>query len=115
MNIVGVGMNIFNIENLNRYSNTLVQDIERDHLTIITKEGSPISIAIPFTEEMLKLGIPKMLAIKMLEGKTLTVPQAAKIAGWCLIDMFSLASSQGVDVVDYDPKEIDDELAAYYG
>ena len=71
--------------------------------------------SIFFTEEMLKLGIPKMLAIKMLEEKTLTVPQAAKIAGLCLIDMFSLASSQGVDVVDYDPKEIDDELAAYYG
>jgi predicted HTH domain antitoxin len=78
-------------------------------------EKSRRTVPKPFTEEMLKLGIQKMLAIKMLEEKTLTVSQAAKIAGLCLIDMLSLASNQGVEVVDYDPKEIDDELAAYYG
>ncbi len=101
-------MDVFNITNLNKY------DVEQGHLAVITKEGNPIFVAMPFTEEMLKLGVFKMLALKMLEEKNLTVQQAAKIAGLCLIDMLSLASSQKIDIVDYDPKELDDELDAYY-
>jgi predicted HTH domain antitoxin len=107
-------MNIFNIDTLGLDSNSLVKCTNEGHLATITKENKPLLITVPFTEEFLKLGLSKFLAIKMLEEKILTPQQASDLAGISLIEMLYLASSVGINIVDYDPKELANELKSYY-
>ncbi|MGD0466069.1 MAG: UPF0175 family protein [Gammaproteobacteria bacterium] len=104
-------MDIFNARSLIERPGALIRDAEQGHLAMVTKRGRPVFITVPFTEELLRLGILKSLALKMLEEKNLTVKQAAKIAGLSLEEMLSLASDLGISVVDYDPKDLDQELA----
>ena len=89
----------------------LIRDAEQGLLAMVTKRGRPVFIAVPFTEELVKLGLSKSLALRMLEEKQISLRQACKIANISLEEMLSLTSDAGMNVVDYDPKELDEELA----
>ena len=104
-------MDIFNVRDLRERPGELIREAEQGLLAMVTKRGHPVFIAVPFTEELVKLGLSKSLALRMLEEKHISLRQAAKIAGISLEEILCLASDAGVSVVDYDPKELDEELA----
>ena len=51
------------------------------------------------------------LALRLFEQRYLTLARAAKLAGVSVEDFIALAGAAGVDVVDYPPEEIGDEVA----
>lgn len=51
------------------------------------------------------------LALRLFEQHYLTLAQAAKLAGVSVEDFIALAGAASVDVVDYPPEEIGDEVA----
>lgn len=104
-------MDVFNVRDLRERPGALIRDAEQGHLSMVTKRGHPVFIAVPFTEELVQLGLYKSLALRMLEEKHVTLRQAAKIAHVSLEEMLSLTSDAGVSIVDYDPKELDAELS----
>ena len=104
-------MDVFNVRDLRTRTGDLIRDAEQGHLSIITKHGHPVFIAVPFTEELITLGVAKTLALKMLEGKHITLRQAARIVDVSIEEMMALAANANISIVDYDPKELDAELA----
>jgi len=103
-------MDIFNVRDLRERPGALIRDAEQGNLAMVTKRGHPVFIAVPFTEELVKLGLSKALALKMLEEKHVTLRQAAKIAGVSLEEMIDLISYTDIRVVDYEPSELDREI-----
>jgi antitoxin (DNA-binding transcriptional repressor) of toxin-antitoxin stability system len=103
-------MDIFNVRDLRERPGALIRDAEQGHLAMVTKRGHPVFIAVPFTEELVKLGLSKALALRMLEEKHITLRQAAKIAGVSLEEMIDLISYTDMSVVDYEPSELDQEI-----
>ena len=103
-------MDVYNVRDLRERPGELIRDAEQGHLSVVTKRGHPVFIAVPFSEELITLGISKSLALRLLEENHATLKQAAKIAGLSLEEMLSLASEASINVVDYDPSELDQEL-----
>ena len=61
--------------------------------------------------ERLRLGVRRTFALRLLEQRRLTLAQAAKLAAVSTEDFVALAGAAGVDVVDYPPEELGEEVA----
>ena len=105
-------VSVFSVRDLRQHSGKLIKDAERGQLAVITKHGRPTIVAVPFDETLLHLGVQHALALRLFEQRFLTLGQAAKLAAVSVEDFMTLAGTAGVDVVDYPPEEIREELAA---
>lgn len=103
-------MDVFNIRDLKERSSALVREAEKGQLSLVTKHGHPVFVAVPFSEKMLQIGLNKSLALSLLKERHATLRQAAKLADLSLEEMMTLASFSGIDMVDYDPQDLEREL-----
>lgn len=105
-------MDTFTIRDLRERTGDLVRGAEAGKLSIITKHGQPVFLAVPFDETLVKEGVRIDLAIKLFDENVLSTGQAAKLAGLPLAEFLRICSEQGVPVVRYEPNEIEEELKA---
>lgn len=105
-------MDTFTIRDLRERTGDLVRGAEAGKLSIITKHGQPVFLAVPFDETLVKEGVRIDLAIKLFDENVLSTGQAAKLAGLPLAEFLRICSEQGVPVVRYEPKEIEEEFKA---
>ncbi len=100
----------FTIRDLRERTGDLARDAENGRLSLITKHGRPLFLALPFTQELLEKGVGFALAMQLFSEGTVTAARAAKIAALPLADFLSDVSMLDLPVVDYDPDEISGEL-----
>ena len=105
-------MDTFTIRDLRERTGDLVRDAEAGKLSLVTKHGQPVFLAVPFDETLVKAGVRIDLAIKLFDENVLTSGQAAKLAGLPLAEFLKTCSEQGVPVVRYEPNGIEEELKA---
>lgn len=103
-------MDTFTIRDLRERTGDLVRDAEAGKLSIVTKHGQPVFVAVPFDETLVKEGVRIDLAIKLFDENVLSTGQAARLAGLPLAEFLKICSEQGVPVVRYEPEEIEEEL-----
>ena len=58
-------MDTFTVRDLREHTGQLIHGAEEGKLSLITKHGRPVFIAVPFSEDLLKLGLKQALAIKL--------------------------------------------------
>ena len=104
-------VNVFSVRDLRQHSGKLIKDAEKGHLALITKHGRPAILAVPFDEKLLELGVQRALALRLFEGRHLTLSQAAKLAAVSTEDFIALAGAAGAIVVDYPPEDLGEEVA----
>ena len=104
-------VSVFSVRDLRAHSGKLIKDAEQGQLSLITKHGRPTILAVPFDEKLLHLGVQRALALRLFEQRHLTLAQAAKLAAVSAEDFMALAGAAGVDVVDYPPEELGEEVA----
>jgi prevent-host-death family protein len=105
-------MDTFTIRDLRERTGDLVRGAEAGKLSIVTKHGQPVFVAVPFDETLVKEGVRIDLAIKLFDENVLSTGQAARLAGLPLAEFLKICSEQGVPVVRYEPEEIEAELKA---
>jgi prevent-host-death family protein len=101
-------MDTFTVRDLREHTGQLIHDAEEGKLSLITKHGRPVFLAVPFSEELLLLGLGQSLAIKLYQENTFTLEKAAKLAGVSLEAFIETLGT--LHIVNYDPKEIYREL-----
>lgn len=106
-------METFTIRDLRERTGELVRNAEAGKLAIVSKHGTPIFVAVPFDETVFDAGVRSSMAIKLFSEGSLTLRGAAKFAGVPLEDMMTRLGKQGIPVIDYDPNELHEEVAAY--
>ena len=89
----------------------LIRGAEAGKLSMITKHGQPVFVAVPVDESLVRGGVTLALAIKLFEEQTLTLAQAAKLAKIPLEAFAAEVSQRGIAVVDYSARELAKELA----
>ena len=89
-----------------------MKDAERGQMALITKHGRPAILALPFDQRLLDEGVHRALALRLWEGRQLTLAQAARVAGLSLEGFVELLGSVGLAAVDYPAGELADELEA---
>ncbi len=105
-------MDTFTVRDLRERTGELIRDAETGELSVVTKHGRPVFIAVPFDESVLKAGIAVALAIKLYQQEVLSLGKAAKFAGCSVAEFTDQLGVAGVPSVQYPPEDVDEELAA---
>ncbi|WP_252177351.1 UPF0175 family protein [Endozoicomonas sp. 4G] len=67
-------------------------------------------VSIPSTKKLLEQEIDLNLAIHLFQNRLITLAKAARIANKPLTEFIQVLGSMGIDVVDYDPDELNRDL-----
>ena len=103
-------MQSFSIRDLRERSGELSREAEAGHLSLITKRGQPLFVAVPVSEALLDKGAKVSLAEHLFKEGVLSLGKAAKIAGMPYVLFSEHLSRLGIAVVDYSADELEEEL-----
>jgi predicted HTH domain antitoxin len=103
-------LDVFAGKDLGHRSDELFRDAEQGRLSLITNDGKPAILAVPFDERLLDLGIHRTMALHLFESGQTTLSQSAKVAGLPIVDFLDLLGLAGIPAVDYPPEELEQEL-----
>lgn len=103
-------MDTFSVRDLREHTGSLIRDAEEGRLSLVTKHGKPVFLAVPFSEELLKLGLRLSLAVSLYKDGILTLGKAAKLADQSLEGFIERLGKMGIPVADYTVDELDKEL-----
>lgn len=88
----------------------LFKSIKKGDFSLITKNGSPSALAIPFDKKLLSLGIQRYLAISLFQGGIISLSEASKIAGITLEEFLEVAGEYKIDIVTHDESDLENDL-----
>lgn len=100
----------FSVRDLRERIGDLTRDAESGRLSLVTKRGRPLFLAVPFSEELLREGVNFSLALQLFQEGVVTAARAATIAGMGLAEFLEEVSHLETPVVDYTPEELAEEL-----
>lgn len=106
-------METFNIRDLRNRTGDLVRAAEHGQLSLVTKHGHPVFLAVPFDEALLQSGVKTSLAIGLFVENKLGLAGAAKLAGVSASEMLDILAKRQIPVVDYSKDELEDELKPF--
>ncbi len=106
-------METFNIRDLRNKTGDLVRLAESGQLSLVTKHGHPVFIAVPFDEALVKSGVRVSLAVGLVVDGKVGLAQAARIAGVSPSEMMDILAERQVSLVGYSVDEIADELEQF--
>lgn len=90
----------------------LSQSAAEGEYVLVTNRNDPVSLSVPFDDDLLDSGVHINVAIRLYEDDLLTLPKAAKLAKLPIEVFMNKLSSMGVVVVDQSAEELQSDLAA---
>lgn len=103
-------MDTFTIRDLRERTGDLIRDAESGELSVVTKHGRPVFVALPFDDTLVKSGVVLSLAIKLYRDEVISLERAAKLAGMGVAQFSEELTKHNIPVVNYSADELDDEL-----
>ncbi len=103
-------MDTFSVRDLREHTGALIHGAEAGKMSLITKRGRPVFLAIPFTDDLIELGLRPALAVHLYKEGVLTLPKAAKLSNESLEGFIALLSKLGISIIHYTIKDVDEEL-----
>lgn len=104
-------MDAFTVRDLRERTGELIRDAEAGKLSVVTKHGKPVFVAVPLDDRLLEEGLRVALAIKLFDEEVLSLSKAARFAGMPIEDFLEHLGKQGIAVVRYSAGELDAEIA----
>ena len=106
-------MDTFTVRDLREHTGTLIHDAEVGKLSLVTKRGRPVFLAVPFSEELLEMGLRSAIAVSLYKEGTVTLEKAAKLANQSMEAFMDKLGKLGVPLVTYSPDELAEELKSF--
>lgn len=103
-------MEFFGIRDLRNNIGRFASEAESGSISVISKNGNPLTVNIPFDEKLIELGAHKSLAVKLYSEEVLTIGKAAKLAGMATDEFVSLLGAAGISVMGYAASDLEEEL-----
>jgi len=103
----------FGIRNLRENIGSYAAQAEAGAISIITRNGTPLTVNIPFDETLLKLGVHKALAVKLYQEEVLSLNKAARLAEMPMDKFVAVLGSVGTSVFGYDADDVKKELDGF--
>ncbi len=104
-------MDTFTVSDLRERTAELIRDAEMGELSVVTKHGRPVFIAVPFDENVLKSGVSVTLAVKFYEKGVLSLGKAARFAGCSVVEFTEHLVRAGIPSFCYSVRELDEKVA----
>jgi len=106
-------MDTFTIRDLRERTGDLVRGAEAGKLSLVTKHGQPVFLAVPFDETLLREGVRVALSVKLFDDEAVSLGKAAKLAGMTQSEFIDHLGALKIPVVRYGKEELEQELAAF--
>jgi len=106
-------MRTFSIQELRERPDDLCEEALEGRLSLVTQDGLPLFVSVPFTEALLQAGVHHALAVNLFKSGDLTPNRAAKLARMSLPQFLEYVSAQDIAVVTHEAGELEQELAAF--
>ena len=100
----------FGIRDLREKIGAYAAQAEAGAISVITRNGTPLTVNIPFDETLINLGAHKALAVKLYQEGVLTLNKASKLADIPMDEFIAVLGSAGVSVIGYDVDDVQREL-----
>jgi len=106
-------MQTYTLSDLREQCPQVLKNAEAGKLAVITHQGQPVFVAVPFDDTIIKTGLNVDLAIKLFDEEIISLGRAAELAGMNRIDFMNLLGEMGIAVVRYSPEELEEELKQF--
>ena len=104
-----MNMDIFTVRELRSRTGELLRDAENGKLALVTKHGRPAFLAVPFSDQLLRHGVNRAMALSLFKDGLVSMGQAAKIAGLSLESFIELLGETEIPAVAYPPADLEEE------
>ena len=106
-------MQTFNIRDLSTRADELTRDVEAGKLSVVTQDGQPIFMVVPFDEILVREGINVALAIKLFDEETISLGKAARLAGMGVVEFMDCLAALHIPVARPLSGELEEELESF--
>lgn len=106
-------MDTFTVRDLRERTGELIRDAEAGRLSVITKHGRPVFIAVPFDELLIKEGIGLALALRLFQQAEISLGKAARLAGMSRQQLMTILAERKIPVTEATEDELEDELRSF--
>jgi len=106
-------MDTFTVRDLRERTGELIRDAQDGKLSLVTRHGHPVFLAVPFDGMLLEKGIHIAIAVKLYEEGILSLGKAAKLAEQSLEIFMERLTQSGIPIVNYPPSDLDEEIADF--
>jgi prevent-host-death family protein len=103
----------FTIRDLREQTDDIVREARAGRLSIVTKHGEPIFIAVPFDDPLLRGGLATTLATRLFNEEAISLGQAAQHAGMDVTDFIEVLSRLKIPVARPRRGEVEQELETF--
>jgi prevent-host-death family protein len=107
-------MEAFAVRDLREHTGALVRNAESGQLSVVSKHGKPLFVAVPFNEALLSAGVLVALADKLVQSGELSVASGAKLCGMPYARYLQHLGAMGVSLLD-ESASLVDELSLLTG
>jgi len=88
----------------------LSQSAAKGEFVLVTNRNDPISLSVPFDDDLLKSGVHINIGVKLYEDGVLTLTKAAALAKMPVETFIKILGHMGIVVVDQTSEELDADL-----
>ncbi len=106
-------MEMFTVRDLRNRTGELIREAELGHLSLVTKHGQPVFVAVPFDDALIESGVRVSMAAHLFANRQATLSQAARLAGLSVSEMMDKLSERKIPLVDYSAEELCNDIEQF--
>lgn len=106
-------MDTFTVRDLRERTGELIRDAEAGRLSVITKHGRPVFVAVPFDELLIREGIGFALALRLFQQEEISLGKAARLAGTSRKQFMEILAERKIPLTEVTEDELKDELRSF--
>ena len=106
-------MHTLTADELQRRPSQLLDDAERGELSVVTRDGAPVLLAVPLGRHLEQPEVRVELAVHLFDQEQISLGVAARIAGLPMADMMEELGRRRIAVIRTTAAELERELAAF--
>jgi prevent-host-death family protein len=106
-------METFTVRDLRERTGDLIRGAEEGKLSVITKHGAPVFVAVPFDDILLREGVSVALAVHLFDGERISLGKAAQLAGMGRAEFSKHLAQLRIPVIRTTASDLEGDLAAF--
>ena len=106
-------MGVFSIEQLIESPVALIAEAEIGQVSIVTKDGRPLFLAVPYDERLAKEEVHVAVGVRLYESEVISLGTAARIAGLSLSEFIDRLGALNIPVIRYPAEDLKREIAEF--
>ena len=106
-------MSTLTAEGLEAQPQRLLDDAARGQVSLVTRAGEPVLLAVPLGAGVDTSEVRLELAARLYDSEQISLGVAARIAGLSYSEMIDALGERGIATIRLEPGDLERELAAF--